>query len=60
MLAGIKSQLCGPAVMAVVASKATAEAKAKTEANLTELRSKVADALKPYKVFTTEELACTP
>ncbi len=56
----VKSQLCGPNIAAVVASKATAEGKAKTETNVIELRKKVAEALKPYKVFSDEELACTP
>ncbi len=59
VLKRLKGQLCSPAIATIVEGKATAEAKAKTEANLVELRKAAAAAMKSLTVFTDEELACS-
>ncbi len=57
VLSRLKGQLCGAEVTAAIDEKATPEAKAKTAANLEDLRAKVADILK--KLVNPADISCS-
>lgn len=60
VLAKLKAQICDPKLDAVASAKGTADAQAKTSANITALRSKTVEILAPLKIFTADDLKCTP
>lgn len=54
----LRSQLCDPTLLTLIAQKASEEAKQKTVSNLKDLRKKATDLLAPVGVGSAQDFSC--